>query len=107
LGDIKKGTVYLIPMPLHEDALHTLPHEVVEAVKKCEVFFVENERTARRFMKKIWKEIVIDNYKWIPIHKAEASVKNQLSQQLRLHKQIGILSEAGCPGIADPGQLLV
>ena len=99
--------VYLIPSVLHEDATQTIPPYIVDAVKNCEVFFVENERTARRFLKRIWKEMVIDNYKWFTIHKAEAEVKTQFTQFLKDGVNIGIISEAGCPGVADPGQILV
>jgi 16S rRNA (cytidine1402-2'-O)-methyltransferase len=99
--------VYLIPSVLDEDATQTIPPYILDAVKNCEVFFVENERTARRFLKRLWKEIIIDNYKWITIHKAEAGVKSQLAQLLERGINIGIISEAGCPGVADPGQILV
>lgn len=101
--------VYLIPIVLHEDeeSLQTIPFYVTEAVKKCSVFFAENEKTARRFFKKIWREMVIDNYEWHTIHKAEDDVKNVFIQCLKEGKNIGIISEAGCPGIADPGQILV
>jgi 16S rRNA (cytidine1402-2'-O)-methyltransferase len=99
--------VYLIPTFLDENALQTIPAYVVDAVKKCDVFFVENERSARRFLKMIWKEMVINDYEWYAIHKAEDEVKNIFSKKLKDKKTIGILSEAGCPGIADPGQILV
>ena len=51
--------------------------------------------------------MVIDDYKWFAIHKAEAEVKNQFAQFLKDGVNIGIISEAGCPGVADPGQILV
>jgi len=99
--------VYLIPAPLDEETVQVIPAYVLDAVKKCNVFFVENDRTARRYLKKLDKTLVIDDYDWIVIHKAEAQVKNQLMQKLKAGKTIGIISEAGCPGIADPGQILV
>ncbi|MGN6435826.1 MAG: SAM-dependent methyltransferase [Agriterribacter sp.] len=101
------GKVYLIPCFIDESATETIPPYVVEAVKDCHVFFVENERSARRYLKSIWKEMVIDNYEWHAIHKAEAEVKSAFVRLLASGKNIGIISEAGCPGIADPGQLLV
>ncbi|MFT3826968.1 MAG: SAM-dependent methyltransferase [Chitinophagaceae bacterium] len=102
-----QSNVYLIPAVLDETATATIPAYVVNAVQQCQVFFVENERSARRFLKSIWKEMVIDNYTWVTIHKAEQSVKNQFRQHIREGKNIGIISEAGCPGIADPGQILI
>ncbi|MBS1934117.1 MAG: SAM-dependent methyltransferase [Bacteroidetes bacterium] len=101
------GNVYLIPTFLDEHALETIPKYVIDAVQKCSVFFVENERSARRFLKMIWKEMIIDEYEWFAIHKAEDEVKNEFRKKLKAGRTIGILSEAGCPGIADPGQILV
>lgn len=104
---MNKGTVYLIPTFLYEDAVETIPTYVVDAIKNCTVFFVENEKTTRRFFKKLWKEMVIDNYEWFAIHKAEEQVVQQFKSLLLQGKNIGIVSEAGCPCIADPGQILV
>lgn len=101
------GTVFLIPTFLYDNAIETVPAYVLTAVKQCQVFFVENERTARRHLKLYWREMVIDDYKWFTIHKAEAEVQNTFTQLLQAGKNIGIISEAGCPGIADPGQILV
>lgn len=99
--------VYLIPAPLEEAHLHTIPPYVLDAIKACAVFFVENERTARRYLKKLDQSIVIDQYEWFTIHKAEASVKQQFILKLQEGKTIGLISEAGCPGVADPGQILI
>lgn len=101
------GKLYLIPTVLHEEALETIPVYILDAVKDCQAFFVENDKTARRFLKKLWREMVIDDYQWFVIHKAEEEVKKQFLQLLKEGKNIGIISEAGCPGIADPGQILV
>jgi 16S rRNA (cytidine1402-2'-O)-methyltransferase len=104
---MKTGKVYLIPSFLYDDAVETIPAYVIDAVQNCQVFFVENERSARRFLKKVWKEMVIDDYQWFTIHKAEAEVQQQFTALLNEGRNIGIISEAGCPGVADPGQLLV
>jgi 16S rRNA (cytidine1402-2'-O)-methyltransferase len=101
------GRVYLIPTFLDEENLQTIPAYVLDAVKECHVFFVENERSARRYLKQLWKEMVIDNYEWHTIHKAEQEVRESFKKLLQRGMTIGIISEAGCPGIADPGQLLV
>ncbi|RYY62780.1 MAG: SAM-dependent methyltransferase [Chitinophagaceae bacterium] len=101
------GTVFLIPTVLDENGLASIPAYVLDAVKQCQVFFVENERTARRFLKSWWKEMIIDDYQWFTIHKAEAEVVQAFTEKLAGGFNIGIISEAGCPGVADPGQLLI
>jgi 16S rRNA (cytidine1402-2'-O)-methyltransferase len=101
------GKVLLLPMLLHEEGWEALPKDVAEWIKSCDAFFVENEKTTRRFFKKIWKEIVIDDYQWFAIHQVEVEQINSFVQLLKSGKTIGIVSEAGCAGIADPGQLLV
>jgi 16S rRNA (cytidine1402-2'-O)-methyltransferase len=98
--------VYLIPCWLEDQITAPLPAYLPDAVKQCSVFFVENERSARRYLKALWKEMVIDDYEWHPIHKAEEEVKSALRAALRAGRNVGIISEAGCPGIADPGQIL-
>ena len=97
--------VYLIPTVLDEDGLNAIPSYVTDAIKDCQVFFVENERTTRRFFKRCWKEMIIDNYQWVRTDdpQAHSLFHKALSEQ----KNIGIVSEAGCPGVADPGQELV
>jgi 16S rRNA (cytidine1402-2'-O)-methyltransferase len=101
------GSVFLIPTLLYDEAVHTIPAYVLDAVKECRVFFVENERTARRHLKLLWREMVIDEYRWFGIHKAEEAVQDAFVRLLHEGNNIGIISEAGCPGVADPGQLLV
>ena len=102
-----KGSVYLIPTFLYEGAIQALPPYLLEAAEQCTVLFVENERSARRYLKLLKKEIVIDDFEWFTIGKAENEVLQAFTDRLKQGKTIGIISEAGCPGIADPGQLLV
>lgn len=101
------GKVLLLPMLLHEEGWEALPKDVANWVKDCDAFFVENEKTTRRFFKKIWKEMVIDDYQWFTIHQVEEAQISAFLQILKSGKTIGIVSEAGCAGIADPGQILV
>ncbi len=100
-------TIYLVPCMLADDVLETIPAYVLEAVKECQVIFAENERTARRFLKAMDKSIVIDNFEWFAIHKAEEEQLKHFRQKIKEQKNIAIISEAGCPGVADPGQVLV
>ncbi|RYF86694.1 MAG: SAM-dependent methyltransferase [Chitinophagaceae bacterium] len=100
------ATVYLIPTVLSEGVTEPLPAYILDAVKKCGVFFVENERTARRYLKMLWREMVIDDYEWHNM-KPSGEASSIFLQRLKEGKTIGIISEAGCPGVADPGQVLV
>jgi 16S rRNA (cytidine1402-2'-O)-methyltransferase len=102
----EKAIVYLIPSLLHEEGLSSIPSFITDAVKQCNVFFVENERTARRYLKQLWREMVIDNYEWFVVTQTEIPAE-QFKQKIKEGKTIGIISEAGCPGVADPGQQLV
>ncbi|HEV8273515.1 MAG TPA: SAM-dependent methyltransferase [Chitinophagaceae bacterium] len=100
------ATVYLIPSLLHEEGLRAIPSYITDIVKQCQVLFVENERTSRRYLKALAKEIVIDNYEWFTMAVDDETAK-AFRKKINEGKTIGIISEAGCPGIADPGQQLV
>ncbi|MFN2458226.1 MAG: SAM-dependent methyltransferase [Chitinophagaceae bacterium] len=99
--------VYLIPTVLYDSQTNCLPAYLVDAVKQCNVFFIENERSARRYLKLLWKDIVIDDYEWYTMSEVTEETISSFRAKIKEHKTIGILSEAGCPGIADPGQKLV
>lgn len=97
-------TVYLIPSLLSEEGLEAIPPNIIDAIKNCQVFFVENERTTRRYFKQVWKEMMIDKYEW---HVISNNASDIFKQKIKEGKNIGIISEAGCPGVADPGQALI
>ena len=100
------ATVYLIPSLLSEEGMEAIPAYILDGLKKCEVFFVENERTTRRYFKQLWKEMVIDEYEWHTIA-ADPQTPGNFKQKLKENKISGIISEAGCPSVADPGQALI
>ena len=105
------STIYLIPALLQEDGIQAVPPFITDAIKECQVFFVENERSTRRYFKQLWKtclpgqEIIIDNYEWVNL--TEAGAEDLFRKKINENKVIGIVSEAGCPGVADPGQTLI
>ncbi len=109
---VSPAVVYLIPSLLHDEGMNSISPTLTEAVKRCNVFFVENERTARRYLKQLWKaclpgqELVIDNYEWHVTDGTNAA-STVFKQKIKEGKTIGIISEAGCPGVADPGQELI
>jgi 16S rRNA (cytidine1402-2'-O)-methyltransferase len=101
------GKVFLLPMLLHEEGWDSIPADIVQWIQQCDAFFVENEKTTRRYFKKLWREMVIEDYTWCAIHKVEAEQITVFKELLSAGKNIGIISEAGCAGVADPGQILV
>jgi 16S rRNA (cytidine1402-2'-O)-methyltransferase len=100
-------TVYLIPTVLSEGEVDCLPAYILPAIKECKVLFVENERTARRFLKLMDKQIVIDDFQWHTVSELKNEILVNFRNAIHNGKTIGIISEAGCPGIADPGQELI
>lgn len=101
------GTVHLIPSLLHVNGMQSIPAYILPAIKHCSVIFAENERTARRFLKQLDRNIEIDAFEWHTIHEAEDAVLQPFLNALMAGKHVAIISEAGCPGVADPGQKLV
>ena len=99
--------VYLIPIALAEEGYDTLPAYLKEKIDECNVFFAENIRTARRAFRKINKSFDIDSREWHETGSAEQEKIDVFVKCIREEKIIGIVSESGCPGIADPGQRLV
>ena len=98
--------LYMIPSLLDETAIHSVPPYILDSVRECQVLFVENERSARRFLKSLDKSILIDQFEWITLHKTEDLAIDILKKKINEGKIMGVISEAGCPGIADPGQTL-
>lgn len=101
------GKIYLIPIPIAEEALNTLSPEILEVSFHVKHFFVENLRTARRFLKSIHPSLVIDAIQFSVIDKHDGPDINTFKNWVTAGHSIGIMSEAGCPGIADPGGRLV
>ncbi len=100
------GTLYLIPTVLSDSAplAQVLPSGNATVVVRLKHFIVENVRTARRFLKQVDKSIDIDGLTFYELnqHTDLAQIGGYL-QPLEQGEDIGIISEAGCPAIADPG----
>src|SRR5207244_2303260 len=79
---------------------------IKEAVQHLDVFFVENVRTARRFISSLKLGKVIDELTFIELNKDTPEAETVASLR-SLSKNAGVISEAGCPGVADPGAVAV
>ncbi|MHA8068766.1 SAM-dependent methyltransferase [Aquirufa ecclesiirivi] len=102
--------IYLIPCPIAENtATQVLAPEVSQAILACQHFLVENVRTARRFISELKLGIKIEDLVFEILDKdsSELLVEKFIQTQAQANHSIGIISEAGCPGIADPGALAV
>ncbi len=103
------GSLYLIPTRLGDNApLEVLPISVKKVIESIDDYIVENEKTARRFIKKISSG---KSQASLTIHILNKYTKPDEFQSFleacKSGKSIGLLSEAGCPGIADPGADIV
>ena len=97
--------LYLIPVPLSEGSLDAvLPTRNIEIVREIKHFIVENVRTARRFLKKCDRDIDIDTLTFYELnrHTKPEEISGYLTPLLQ-GQPMGVISEAGCPAIADPG----
>jgi 16S rRNA (cytidine1402-2'-O)-methyltransferase len=103
------GKLYLIPTTLSEASWEAvLPAAVKQAILECKHFIVENERTARRFLKKVERSINIDELRFFLLNKHTSPREhNSFIAPLKSGQNVGLMSEAGCPGIADPGADIV
>jgi len=103
------GKLYLIPTTLGESNPHdVLPQTVKRAIEFIDCYIVENEKTARKFIKNIYPEKVQSSLLISTLNKhTEIAEHNAMIQPCLQGVNIGLMSEAGCPGVADPGAAIV
>ena len=107
------GKLYLIPVTLDTsdsitDPMDVLPQTVKRAVALIDDYIVENEKTARKFIKSIQPEKVQATLRLSALNKrTELSEHSKMIQPCLEGKNVGLMSEAGCPGVADPGAAIV
>ena len=100
-----KGKIYLIPVTLGgENFEEVIPAKVLAMTRKLRYFIVEDLRSARRFLRSIDKEFPIDNTEFFILneHTKDSEIESYLEPALH-GNDMGIMSEAGLPCIADPG----
>ncbi|HEY9082712.1 MAG TPA: SAM-dependent methyltransferase [Vicingaceae bacterium] len=100
-----KGTLYLIPTTLGEAAYDkVIPSFNNTILQEIDVFIVENIKTARRFIKKTAPDKVIGDLVFYEINKrTNLDMLPTFLKPIDEGKNIGVISDAGCPGVADPG----
>lgn len=104
-----KGKLFLIPSPLAENTADTvISPQIKEIIKNTSYFLVENVRTARRFISSLRLGLTIEELDFqILDKKTRPAELEKIIQPIFEGKDIGVISEAGCPGIADPGAIAV
>lgn len=103
------GTLYLFPTQLGDTELNRIiPDYNIKLIATIQYFIVEDIRTARRFLKKCNPTINIDELQFFVLNKhTNKSDLQSFIQPIKAGKDVGLLSEAGCPAIADPGAEIV
>ncbi len=102
---MKKGIIYLIPSVISPDTtLGVLPPQILDVVKNTNYFLAETIRESRRFISSLKLGIDISTLVFEKVDKNTQDAETEKYLALALKgKNIGVLSDAGCPGIADPG----
>lgn len=103
------GKLYLIPTTLGDvEPMDVLPQTVKRAIEFIDDYIVENDKTARKFIKTINPEKVQASLRISHLNKhTEPSEYNDMIKPCLVGKNVGLMSEAGCPGVADPGAVIV
>lgn len=104
---MSSGKLFLIPTSIAESTQHSvIPSSVIEALKHIDHFLAEDIRTARRYLSslKIYDSIEPLHFSVLNKETREQDLP-ELFAPIREGKNMGVLSESGCPGIADPGAL--
>ncbi len=104
----EKGKLFLLPTPLGENVSHTIPEYVVEVMHTLDYFIAERAKTARRFLKDINTPVPFPEMVFFELnkHTLPEEIEKFLDPILD-GKNMGLISEAGLPGIADPGAEIV
>lgn len=105
----KKGKLLVIPCTLGDtDVSSVLPNDALDQIHSCTTFIVENIRSARRFLIKTGLPTKIDDLHFHTLNKhTKTEELNDMLNNALEGQNVGLISEAGCPGVADPGADIV
>lgn len=106
---MKKGTLFLIPSVIAEDtSREVIPIHITESIRHLKYFLAEDLRTARRYLSTLKVFSSIEELRFEKLDKNTEPVELlDLLAPLQNGEDMGIISESGCPGVADPGALAV
>ncbi|MDP2829194.1 MAG: SAM-dependent methyltransferase [Sulfuricellaceae bacterium] len=107
---MKTGILYLIPVPLGEvaDITLTIPAQARQVAATLHTFVVEHPKTARQFLKQTGTSLPLPEIRMLTLNEhSRPEELDSLIQPLLAGEDVGLLSEAGCPAVADPGANLV
>lgn len=107
MSAVLKSKIYLLPVPIAEDGWGAIPAQNYEVAERLRYYVVENARTARRMLRQMSASLVLEDITFSEIDKHTGPDEKLFRQWLKEGREIGIMSEAGCPGVADPGSRLV
>lgn len=99
--------LHLIPNIMAEGSAHVIPSYLKEIVSHIKIFYVEEIKSARRFLKMMNREINIDELTFFILNEHETESLSEAKTLFLKGQMIGMISEAGCPSVADPGAKLV
>ncbi|MGL1885355.1 MAG: SAM-dependent methyltransferase [Reichenbachiella sp.] len=104
-----KGKLFLIPTIIADDTEQSVvAPQIKEVISNLDYFLVENVRTARRYISKLKLGLTIEELQFEILDKNSKSTEvNSMLQPALQGKDIGVISESGCPGVADPGAAAV
>jgi len=103
-----RGKLFLIPAPLGPDSSHTLPAYVIDIIHRLDIFIVERAKTARRFIKSTQPPRSLSELTLYELNKRTPPEEiPHFLEATEAGIDIGLLSEAGAPAVADPGSILV
>lgn len=105
---MKKGTLFLIPATLGEEGINVISQEVKDVVQHVDLFIVENEKSARRYLRSIgYKKEFSENSLVLMDKNFPEKTDKYVFEYLLNGNDVGLISEAGMPCIADPGNYWV
>jgi 16S rRNA (cytidine1402-2'-O)-methyltransferase len=102
-----KGTLYLLPNLIAEEGLSSIPQVAQETIVAMRYMVVEEIKSVRRLIKKIDRQADIDAIQFATLNEHDESGLTVAMGWLKNGHDVGYMSEAGCAGVADPGQALV